>query len=378
VDEVELFSELVSDIYDVALDTSLWKEVIGKTGRFVGGSSAVIVADDGTFDSDNAYYDSIPDSCFGELYFQKYVKLCPATIGYFPGDVGQPMATADLMPYQEFFQTRFYREWAKPQGIIDFVMVALDKSVSNPAFFGVFRHERDGVIDAEAVRRMRLVIPHIRRALLVSRLVELKEAEAATSADTLDGISAGICLVDEDGFIVHANMACHAIFDDGNVLSAIGGRVVARDSKSDKILRDLFSSAAGHGDDGMGFQRISLPLKAHDGTNYVAHVLPLTSGARRRAGAVYSATTALFVRKAELETPAPAEVIAQTFNLTRTELRVLLAIVEVGGVPEVAAVLGVAETTIKTHLARLFQKTGAGRQAELVRIVAGFSTPLAR
>jgi DNA-binding CsgD family transcriptional regulator len=66
------------------------------------------------------------------------------------------------------------------------------------------------------------------------------------------------------------------------------------------------------------------------------------------------------------------------YRLTPTELRVLLAIVDVGGVPEVAAALGVAVTTVKTHLGRLFEKTGVARQADLVKLVAGFSTPLAR
>jgi DNA-binding CsgD family transcriptional regulator len=65
------------------------------------------------------------------------------------------------------------------------------------------------------------------------------------------------------------------------------------------------------------------------------------------------------------------------YNLTPTELRVLLAIVDIGGVPEVAAALGVAVTTIKTHVSRLFEKTGVARQADLVKLVAGFSTPLA-
>jgi DNA-binding CsgD family transcriptional regulator len=58
------------------------------------------------------------------------------------------------------------------------------------------------------------------------------------------------------------------------------------------------------------------------------------------------------------------------------EMRVLLAIVEVGGVPEVADALGIAETTVKTHLGRLYQKTGAIRQADLVKLVAGFANPL--
>jgi ATP/maltotriose-dependent transcriptional regulator MalT len=50
---------------------------------------------------------------------------------------------------------------------------------------------------------------------------------------------------------------------------------------------------------------------------------------------------------------------------------------KVGGVPEVAAALGVAETTVKTHLGNVFGKTGACRQADLVKIAAGFSTPFA-
>jgi DNA-binding CsgD family transcriptional regulator len=56
---------------------------------------------------------------------------------------------------------------------------------------------------------------------------------------------------------------------------------------------------------------------------------------------------------------------------------VLLALVEVGGAPEVAEALGVAPSTVRTHLKRLYAKTGASRQADLVKLVAKFSSPLA-
>jgi DNA-binding CsgD family transcriptional regulator len=82
----------------------------------------------------------------------------------------------------------------------------------------------------------------------------------------------------------------------------------------------------------------------------------------------------LFVRKADIDATSPPELIGKTFQLTPSELRVLLAIVQVGGVPEVAAALGVAETTIKTHLSRLFYKTGTRRQADLVKLFAGYAT----
>ena len=37
---------------------------------------------------------------------------------------------------------------------------------------------------------------------------------------------------------------------------------------------------------------------------------------------------------------------------------------------------GIAETTVKTHLHRVFAKTGVSRQADLVKLAAGFSNPL--
>lgn len=43
---------------------------------------------------------------------------------------------------------------------------------------------------------------------------------------------------------------------------------------------------------------------------------------------------------------------------------------------ETARALGVAEAAVKTHLHRLFGKPGATRQADLVKLVAGFSSPL--
>ena len=56
----------------------------------------------------------------------------------------------------------------------------------------------------------------------------------------------------------------------------------------------------------------------------------------------------------------------------------LFALIEVGGVPEVAEVLGVTEATVKTHLHHVFEKTKTGRQVDLVKLVAGFINPLIR
>jgi DNA-binding CsgD family transcriptional regulator len=375
MDQTERLSRIISEIYDAAIDPSSWSAVLGEAARYIGGSSAALFSKDATTDSGIVYHESGTDPYYRQLYFDKYVKLDPVTNGQFFAEIGQPVSVTDLMPYEEFLESRFYREWVQPQGVVDFLAAVLDKSATNAAMFGVFRHQRDGIVDDGARRRMRLIVPHIRRAVLVSRLIDLKSAEAAAFADTFDSLGGGICLVDAEGRIVHANVACRAILDAGDFLSGTGGRIGARDGNIDKTLRELI--AATEDDLAAGTQSMTVPLRAQDGSHHVMHALPLRAGARRLAGIPYSATTALFIRKVAIETLSSPEIIARAYKLTPTELRVLLAIVDVGGVPEVAASLGVAETTIKTHLGNLFRKTGVSRQADLVKIVAGFSKPLA-
>jgi DNA-binding CsgD family transcriptional regulator len=365
-------SDLIGLIYDAAIDASLWRPAMEKTAYFVGGTAA------GLFNKDvGARHAAIPyEFGFQKLPVALFEPIYPAAEPHFLGDIEQPIATTDLIPFKELIQTELYRQWAQPQGFVDFISAVLDRTAVSAAIFGVFRHERNGLVDDRARRQMRLIAPHIRRAVLIGRMFEFKAAEVATFVDALDGLSTGMYLVDTEGRLIHANAAGSAILAENDVLSSVRGHLVARDTQVQRTLRDVFA-AAGQGDAAVGIKGIAVPLIGKDGERYVAHALPLTSGARRRAGIVHVAAAALFVRKAALMTSSTSQVIGETFRLTPTELRVLLAIVEVGGIPEVATAFGVADTTVRTHVNRLFEKTGATRQADLVKLVAGYATMVA-
>ena len=90
----------------------------------------------------------------------------------------------------------------------------------------------------------------------------------------------------------------------------------------------------------------------------------------------YSAVAAVFVHQASLEAPSGVETMSKLFRLSPSERRVLAALVEVGGVAAAAEVVGLGEATVKTHLQRLFAKTGTNRQTDLVKLVATHANPL--
>ena len=371
-DDQQRLSDLIGVLYDAAVNPSLWECAIERAAYFVGGTGAALICKD--VGARNAVaqhefgFQRLPVALFEPIY--------AAAEPHFLGDIEQPIATTDLIPFGELRRTELYRQWARPQGLVDFISAVLDRTTISSAIFGVFRHERNGLVDDRARRQMRLIAPHIRRAVLIDRMFEFKAGEVATFVDALDGLSTGMYLVAAEGRLLHANAAGRATLDAGDILRSIGGRLVAADARVQRTLRDVFA-AAGQGDAALGIKGIAVSLTGKDGVRYVAHALPLTSGARRRAGLDRAAAAALFVRRAALVASSASQVIGETFKLTPTELRVLLAITEVGGIPEVATAFGVADTTVRTHVNRLFEKTGATRQADLVKLVAGYTTPLA-
>jgi len=68
-----------------------------------------------------------------------------------------------------------------------------------------------------------------------------------------------------------------------------------------------------NGDPEADTRSVALPLSARDGVRYLAHVLPLTSVARRRAGP-FGLPRRCFVRKAALSKPSAPEVIGASYN----------------------------------------------------------------
>jgi DNA-binding CsgD family transcriptional regulator len=366
---------LIGEIYDAVINPAQRNDVLDKIASFTGGHSGGLLSKHSLSTSEVLYCYVGGDPNSLQVYSESYPKLDPTADSPSFG-VEQVVSATDLVPHEEFRRGRFYREWARPHGWVDVASAVIEKSATSCTFLSVVRHEANGLVDDEMRRRMALVIPHVRRALLIGKTIHRKQTEAVCFSDVLDGLSSGMILVDASGRIVHTNNAGNAILDAADFLRAVCGRLVASDLAINAALREILV-AANAGDVALGTKGIALPLTAHDGERYVAHVLPLTSGARRDAGLAYNAVAALFIRKAALEPFSPPEVIGEMYKLTPTELRVLLAIVDIGGVPEVAAALGVAVTTVKTHLSRLFEKTGVARQADLVKLVAGFSTPLA-
>lgn len=372
--EAEAVLQIVGTIYDAALDRALWVRALKMTYEFVGGGACALYSKDAASGTGSAFFNVGIPLAFEKSYFETYVRLDPTTTALMFCNTGDVVGTADLVPYSEILASRFYREWLRPQQILDSVRAIVEKSSTSYGVVSVFRYDNHGLADSEARRRMRLLAPHFRRAVLIGNVMNLQRASIATLTDLLSEVSAGVLLVDSVFRVIFANPAGQSMLEEGKVLCKTNGILATVDTAALAVLREACTASI-DGDAAVGIKGIAVPLTAGD-ERWIAHVLPLKSGTRQLADVNPDAVAAVFIRKAGLNLSMPMEIVAGLYKLTPAEIRVLHAIAEIGGIADTAEALGISEPTVKTHLQRLFEKTGTSRQADLVRLLAAHISPL--
>lgn len=359
------FSDLVAAIYDAAVMPSLWSDVLESCRSFVGGASAGIFAKNISGSRCELYFvDGRLDPERTQSYFDGGLStIDPSNTVQVLGELEQAVVTSSRLAPEDFLQTRFAREWATPLGLVDMVVAPIERRGSWAALFGVFRHEKDGLGDDEVQARVSLLAPHIRRSIGIGKVIGSKSVEAQGFRETIDGLSVGVLLVDADGRVVHANAAGSELM---GMVPASTNRGTLRLDRS--VTRDLLPASNVVAPD-------SRVLETSNGDRYVANILPLTGPARQVSGGG-APVAALFLQKTEFDLISMPKALADAFDLTPAELRVALAALHNDRVADMAEELGVAEPTVKTHLSRIFAKTDTRRQADIVKLAAGFASPL--
>lgn len=363
-------SRVIGDIYDAAIDPAQWQRALASICGFVRGSAAALLWHDSATHRSQVLHIFNDDPHYTRLYFEKYLPMNPLFPAATFMEVGVVHTSSDIIPQAELEKTRFYKEWIAPQGIVDAIAVNLEKGIMRSSMINIQTDASYGPADDELRRRVALLVPHLQRAVMIGRLFDQEMAAVEALTETLDHVTAAVMLVDTDGSIVFANNPAKMMLAEASTICRQGNLLRAVSAEADRALRDIFA-AAENGDASVSTRGVAVPLSASPQDRWFAHVLPLTSGNRKRTGGKYSAVAAVLVRKTSLENPTPLEVLAKLYKLTGSEVRVLDAVFKVGSVKAMAEMLGISQATVKTHLQNVFRKTGTARRSDLVKLIAG-------
>ena len=212
--------------------------------------------------------------------------------------------------------------------------------------------------------------------MIIADLLDARSLQQDMLSATLDLLTVAIVLVDREGRIVHANHAGLAYLDERGALRRDGDCLSARDPKAASDLKDAIVKVASGAIVDFPNSGVAVPIASADGHDLAAWVLPLDRGLRNQLAAPFAAYAAVFVRPLGGDAaPFPGELFVKRYGISPAECRVLMMLTHGMTPREAAEALGISEPTAKTHLQRLFQKTGTDRQADLMRLTMSALAP---
>lgn len=272
---------------------------------------------------------------------------------------------------------RYYREWRRPQGLVDTLNLMLVREPDAIGTLSFGRHEDVGLISDREIGLARLLLPHCQRAVAISRMLEVRTLEAASLRDVLDTLSTPIVLTGADLEIVHANLAARELMGRPGAVRAEKGILSTGSAPVTAALRAAVRNGLADTAEHTAPRLAQRDAAAVTSDSHAFFVMPLRVGALRPAVFV-GATAAIFIRPRAQAAVVEGDQFAQIFGLTPAETRVFEQVAAGRTPSETAAALNLRSSTVRTHLLRVFDKTGARRQSELVALVAAMAPPTIR
>lgn len=361
---------LLDTIYDAATDEPLWVSALTQMADATGSHGGILFGQ--SYAAAAVYFDHngrMSEEC-NTAYKARHLQN-PWNAGMQSRAVGEIVLSDELIPIAELRRTLFYEEVLRPQDdAVHNSMVALAARDDFRVAFNLCRTARHGPLDGAGQAWLRGLVPHMRRSIGLGHRIGEYRALQEGQYRVLDRLSGGIILLDRRARVIYANAAARALDTVQGPLRLRGASVTATSRPHALRLEAAVRAALG----GVPSASVSLP-RTGDGKPVTALVVSVRGRDVGRFADLHmtDAAVMLFVADPENRTGVPAEWIIDAFGLTRAEARVALAASSGLTVHEAAAQLGLSANTIKTHLRRVFAKTGSTRQTELTRLITALA-----
>lgn len=377
---VERLSDTIGLIYDSAVDPGAWPTALEAMCGLVDGFHGSIAI----YDLAQHRFRLATDWCadpewprWKKLLDETYAAQMPFYALAAQQDIDSVCNTSMMAAMlgrdlADLHETPFFKEWALPSGHRDVLNGTVMKSGTRYGTFNLHTSTSRDLTTPQELEICTLLAPHVRRAITIGDLFDVVASKATSLQATLDTLNAPVLVTDVHARVVHANRAGEAMLRDGGPLRTEAGRLTAGVTPVTNALQTAISRSADPVKQ-IGGVGIGVPLRTPDGSPSLAHVLPLSRGGPKRDGGP-TGQAAVFVSPADHVLPE-ADALMGLFGLTQMEARVLLQVAAGKRRAEAANELGIADSTAKTHLERVYQKTGVGDQAALARLVAALGSP---
>jgi DNA-binding CsgD family transcriptional regulator/PAS domain-containing protein len=372
----DAFGALIGQAYDVGLEPSSWQPFVDRLRSTFASELALVqfydhheparsfVVASGLghefLDAFNAHWgghEGRPDDPIWQA-----VRAAPA---------GSITANVDLQTLEEARRTEIHRLLAEPWGLDYFLTGVVVNGPAASTFVSLGRTGRAPCFDGDDRQRLgQGLLGHLARNLALRGQFDRSHSRASVLGAVLDALPTGILVFDRHARPIVVNRRAEELLAAGAGVVLQSRRLLAADTRIQRALDRALDAALG----GPEPRQPPAPVAVRRDARGPGVRITLTPLRGRARGEFEAALPPEARCVALLEPIAPAELpgrsaLAARFGFTAAEDRLCRLLLAGRNLQEAADQLDVSRNTAKTHLTRIFDKTGVRTQVALISLL---------
>ena len=370
--------------YDAALGNAAWPTVLGTLSVAFNCHFADLFARTTDYSEYAGICHGLDERDYQDVFLDTWVKRNVWGKRHPTRMPGEIVTTRDMIEPAALMREQMFGEYLAPRGLHEGLRLTLAARGGWVQDISLLRSWSAGAFTAEERWGAGLVLPHLQRAIDISRRLRETERQAnvgtqvgASARDvTRDGIREGTregtregsgqatLVLDRLGRALHTDAAADRLLaeGDGLMLGADGLRAV------DRVAQRALAAAVERATCGAETTPAPVDVSIPRPSGRAEYRLTLIPVRETHPWLMLRASTVLvLIGDPDASSRASAMSLVAQFGLTAAEAELARHLVAGRSLAEVSEVTARSLSTVRTHLARLMAKTHTRRQGDLVR-----------
>ena len=354
-------------MHQAGLSTELWRSVLDELARFVRADGALLTV---RAQDSNRPLALIAQGAAGDEDFRRLIADHRRDVSGWPReDKGHDVEGTGLDPRQ-FLRVSSSdddeRRLARKNAHSHVLYAESVARTGTSARIYVVRLVRSGAFGESAVSRFESLLPAIASATKVNaRLSQLNVLNSA-ALQALDSLRMAVFFVNREGRVRFSNPAAEELVRTHDGLRVEKGQLRGPREADSRHLLTLVRAACTPEQEPEAANSMTI-IRSAGKRPLVVCVCGSAQGEGCHSGE--GELAAIFAVNPDERYPASAVLLRVAYGLTAAEAEIAALVATGQGLVAAAEKQGISENTARTHLKRVFQKTGSTRQADLVRLL---------
>ncbi len=274
----------------------------------------------------------------------------------------------DLLTDTQLMASDYYQHYLQPIGLFRILGVDTGESDGLLARLRFSRRREEPRFSDRERDILALLTPHLRLAIDIYARLNHMTSERDIYAGAVDQLSVATIILDEKGRLLNTNALASALLKEGVGLTLHRQHLRIDNRNTDRELQAALASviSAQQAGETAVLKALRVPRPAgRAALGLVIRPVPVGEWGEGQAGP----SVAVFVSDPELQDSASQQTLGELFGLTPAEANVAILLARGLSLAEISQVQNISPHTARAQLKSIFAKTGASRQAELVRMI---------